>query len=126
MAGVQINLSPEAARHIQDGLSDLACWARGYTCGMPADDRPFYAPMGISQLQDINIALKGAISDFDTNILTESDREIARLRRWLHQIDEYCAARPGHSSTDFVREAALAALRQQPSPEGKGLQGFVA
>lgn len=60
MTQVVIILTKEKADEIQSGLSDIACWARGFNAALSHDDRD-RAPMGIEAIREINIALKKAL-----------------------------------------------------------------
>ncbi len=57
---VTIRMSKQQAEWAQSGLSDIACWARGFNAALGADDRD-RSPMGIEAVREINIALKKAL-----------------------------------------------------------------
>jgi hypothetical protein len=62
---VTVRLSQEQAERLSYGLSDLLCWCRGYCAANRREGISDYDPIGISQCRDLNIALKGAIDDFE-------------------------------------------------------------
>lgn len=62
---INIRIPLDRAKDLSFGLSDLACWSRGFVTALPPDDRIHYEPMGISDLRDMNIILKGAIGDVE-------------------------------------------------------------
>lgn len=47
--------------------------------------------------------------------------EVARLSAWLHRIEEACCVALLPGQLRDIREAALAALRGEAAPRGKGL-----
>lgn len=59
-AAVTLTLSRAEAEHMQDELSDLLCWLRGYQAASSEFARD-HAPMGIEGARRINIALKRAL-----------------------------------------------------------------
>lgn len=65
MKMLTIRVAVGVAKNLQHGLSDFACWARGYVSALSPDDRLYYEPMGIGEVRDLNIILKGALNDFD-------------------------------------------------------------
>src|SRR5689334_514745 len=48
-------------------------------------------------------------------------KEVARLSAWLRRIEEACGLNTSSSRHRDIREAALAALRGEAAPAGKGL-----
>lgn len=57
---VTLTLSKAEAEHMQDEISDLLCWLRGYQAASSEFARE-HAPMGIEGARRINIALKRAL-----------------------------------------------------------------
>lgn len=57
---ITITMSRETAEYIQNGLSDLLCWCRGYMAA--AGDHSDNGPIGVEETRDMNIKLKEAIS----------------------------------------------------------------
>lgn len=60
MTEITIRLSKEKAEHIQNELSDAACWMVGYMAG--SGDNSRYDPLGLDGIREINIKLKDAIN----------------------------------------------------------------
>lgn len=122
MAGVQINLTPERAQELQNGLSDIACWARGFVTALPPDDRLHYAPMGIEEVRDLNIILKGAIGDYEAHTLTPEERENARLRAWLYRMRHEIASTPQTPVLALLMRAITYAIDGRQPPDSDGLE----
>jgi hypothetical protein len=58
---VTLAMSKTQAEWVSHGLSDQLCWCNGFNAALsPADDHD-RRPMGISQMRELNIALKRAI-----------------------------------------------------------------
>jgi len=55
---VAVYFERAAAVALNDGISDLLCWLRGYAAGNP--DNP-NGPLGVSELRNFNIKLKGRL-----------------------------------------------------------------
>lgn len=52
---ITLTLSVERAERIQYGLSDAACWMRGFLAAAPEGSN---GPMGLEAIRDMNILLK--------------------------------------------------------------------
>lgn len=77
---VTIRIAVDVAQNLQHGLSDIACWARGYVSALPPDDRIHYEPMGIREVRDLNIILKGALSDHEEGKDAVDDTLVGLIR----------------------------------------------
>jgi hypothetical protein len=62
---VTITLPYDKAEAISHGLSDILCWADGFTAGRAGTDLAGSGPLGVERARDMNIALKGALIDAD-------------------------------------------------------------
>lgn len=57
---VTVRMTKSQAEELSHGLSDLACWARGFNAALHPDDHD-RRPFGIEYVRELNIALKKAI-----------------------------------------------------------------
>lgn len=59
---VTLRMTKRQAEWAQSGLSDIACWARGFNAALK-DGEGDRAPMGITEIRELNIALKKALEE---------------------------------------------------------------
>lgn len=59
---VTLRMTKSQAEWLQGGLSDFACWARGFNAALHPDDYE-RAPMGVPEIRELNIALKKALQE---------------------------------------------------------------
>lgn len=59
---VALRMTKKQAEWASAGLSDLLCWARGFNAALSPDDHE-RAPMGVSEIRELNIALKKALEE---------------------------------------------------------------
>lgn len=60
---VTIRLPKREAEKLSHGLSDIACWARGFVAALPeSSDRH---PLGIEEVRALNIILKRGLEEID-------------------------------------------------------------
>lgn len=59
---VTLRMTKKQAEWACAGLSDLLCWARGFNAALRPDDQE-RAPMGVSEIRELNIALKKALEE---------------------------------------------------------------
>ena len=57
---VTVRMTKRQAEWAQHGLSDIACWVRGFTAALGPDETD-RAPLGLSEIRELNIALKKAL-----------------------------------------------------------------
>ncbi|ARO24792.1 hypothetical protein TAL182_CH03047 [Rhizobium sp. TAL182] len=61
---VTIRMTKAQAEWAQSGLSDIACWARGFNAALKEGESD-RSPMGLSEIRELNIALKKALDKVD-------------------------------------------------------------
>ncbi|MCH4542961.1 hypothetical protein [Ochrobactrum sp. A-1] len=57
---VTIRMTKKQAEWAQNGLSDIACWVRGFNAAIGDTDND-RKPLGLSEIRELNIALKKAL-----------------------------------------------------------------
>jgi hypothetical protein len=58
---VTISMGKRAAEWVSAGLSDQLCWCNGFNAALNPSEDHDRRPMGMSQMRELNIALKRAI-----------------------------------------------------------------
>lgn len=116
---ITIRIPLDRAQDLQDGLSDIACWARGYVCALPPDDRSIYSPIGIEEVRDLNIILKGAIKDAETGKQDEAIHA-ALVEAWMIAFNVGSAAR---AAGDSAAHSVAAYIHDEIVNLGRRLDG---
>lgn len=57
---VTIRMTKRQAEWASSGLADMACWVRGFNAALK-DGEGDRSPMGLSEIRELNIALKKAL-----------------------------------------------------------------
>jgi hypothetical protein len=57
---VTVRMTKRQAEWAQHGLSDIACWSRGFIAALKESESD-RAPIGLTEVRELNIALKRAI-----------------------------------------------------------------